>query len=454
MAQAILVEADEKLRTILKLNLMTTLGIEVLEKKSGDEAIALLEILPSIDIIIVRDKINNEAAADKIINFLNSQKSVIPLVIIGKTYLKYSSTCLVESSAPWKSTIEMTAKILGMTPAWDRNLMSEEYVSVPAFYFLNINHSSMGCDVYIRVKKAEGLFQYVKRLHSTDSFQRSDIEKYIASGLKDFYITKDHFLTFVNFVTGQMVFKLDEESLHGKERIQLTAESYELTLERIHSIGVDDYTVEIVQESIKSMESSLKEGGALSNFFQLLKSNQMSYLYSHSYLCCLVLHQIIRNFEWCSPQIVEKISYLAYFHDMSLKEEHLIHINSHINFNQYSFRPGEKEKVFNHALESAKLVEKFSEIPSGVSTLIKEHHGTKSGIGFSDTLNLTIGPVSMIFVVVEHFVDELLKIKGTPTASQLNKIFTEMKKVYTKSTYAQALFEIERIALVNKATAY
>lgn len=450
MAQVLLIESNQNLRTILKLNLMKTLGLAVVEKNSALDAISLLEVLPTIDIIIARDSIANESTALDITKYLTSKDLLIPVIVMGKNETHYPHVCVVDISSSWKTTIEMAARVLGMLPSWDENLIMQDFVSIPVSYFLNIHNMSIGCDVYVRVKKDGGQFQYIKRLHSQDYFQRSDIEKYVASGLTDFFITRECFPRFVNFVTDQLVTQLDQTTLTGKERLQLTAESFEITLDRIHSIGIDEATVEIVHESIKSMQSSLKEGSAIFDFIQMLQANQLSYSYAHSYFSCLLLHGIVGQFPWKSHQVKEKLTYLAYFHDMSLKEDNLIRINSLKDFDAYTFKRGEKERVMNHALISSQIVDRFAEVPLGVSVLIKEHHGTKGGVGFAESLNVTISPISMMFMVVEHFVDEFLKLQGLVTKEQLKNIFTDMKMIYDKSTYAQTLAALEAQALSDK----
>jgi HD-GYP domain-containing protein (c-di-GMP phosphodiesterase class II) len=424
---------------------MKTLGVTVVEKNSASDAIALLDVLPNIDLVIIREKISNENSALNLANYLIKQQYSTPMIIMGKNKTTYVNVCSVDITLSWKSTIEEAARVLGMHPSWEESLVVQDFVSLPVTYFLNIHSISTGCDIYIRVKKLDGQFQYIKRLHSHDYFKRDDIEKYISTGLTEFFIKKESFPVFVNFVTEQLVRQLDQTSLIGTERLQLTAETYEVTLDRIHAIGIDDATVEIVQESIRSMETSLKEADALNNFLGMIKDHQMSYLYAHSYFTCLLLHSIVEKFPWSTKQIKDKITYLAYFHDISLTEDHLVSINNLQEFNLHTFKDGEELKVRTHALNSAQIVDRFAVVPRGVSQIIKEHHGTKSGIGFPVSLDDDINPLSMMFVTVEHFVDSFLKLQKEVTESQLKNIFNEMKKIYNKSTYAQTLSALETL---------
>lgn len=450
MTQILIIDSDLNLRTILKLNLMKTLGLNIIEKNTASEAVALLEILPTVSLVICRDKILEEESASLIANYFTSKHTLIPLIIMGKNTTQYPQVCVVDVSASWKIAIEMVAQVLGMRPNWEENLIAQDFVPISISHFLNIHQTSIGCDVYVRVKKEEGIFQYIKRLHSQDTFQRSDIEKYLAAGLTEFFITKESFPRFVNYVTSKFVSQLDQTSIMGKERLQLTAESYEITRDRIHSIGIDEATIEIVHESIKSMQTCLKDGSALDNFLQMLQANQLTYLYAHSYFSCLLLHGIVGQFSWNSAQVRDKLTYLAYFHDISLEEEYLVKINTLEDFTNFSFKKHEKEKVLNHAFASSQIVDRFAEIPLGVSVLIREHHGMKNGIGFPGELNLKIGPVSMMFMVIEAFVDQFLQLSGDVTKEQLQEIYTKLKTIYNKSTYQQTLAALEALTLGRK----
>ncbi|MBY0416060.1 MAG: hypothetical protein K2Q18_17950, partial [Bdellovibrionales bacterium] len=310
-------------------------------------------------------------------------------------------------------------------------------------YFLNINSTSLGCDVYIKMKK-EGKDHFVKCLHSTDNFTRSDIEKYMNQGLQEFWVSKSHFVQFVNFVTNQFVVKLDEEKLESVERINVTGDAYKITMERIQSLGLDEFAVNVAEASIKSMTASINENNALGSFLKSMKVNTLSYAYANAYLCSLIL-QKVAIFDWCTASIKDKLTYVAYFHNCSLKDEKLMKILSYEQLEAANLPSKEREIVLGHALQSASMVEKFPSVPEGVGTIIKEHHGAKNGIGFPEFINTTISPVSMMFIVVEDFVDEFLKVSEKPTKADFEAIHAHLSKRYTSHTYVLTLKALEEI---------
>ena len=444
MTQILLIEGDETLRKILKLNLIKMIGSDVIEMNSSKEAIDLLKILPEMDLIICREVIKNDKTGLNLTEYLTLQKSTTPLLIIGNKISAYDYLFVIEANAQWKNIVEKATTLLNMGSTNPVQGLPE-YVPVSIYYFMNINTLISGCDVFIRVKKNDNEFQYVKRLHANDHFSREDILRYQEGGLNDFFIAKENFTHFVNFVTADLIKKLGDPQITGTKRITLSSDAFRVTQERINSIGIDDHTIYLVEESVASMTTLLKEQNALATFLKSLKANECSYAYAHSYLCCLILHKIISNFDWQSPQIRDKLAYIAYFHDIALNGSHLTEINNLNNFNNAKLNDEERKRIENHALESAKIVSKFDKIPQGVDTIIKEHHGSKSGVGFVDSYSATLMPLSMMFIVTENFVDELLKIDGNPTADNMKAIFTKLSLRFNKSTYGQTLTALQNM---------
>jgi hypothetical protein len=441
MSQVLVIEDNESLRGILKLNAAKSLGVDVIEKKSTAEAVSFIQILPGLDLIICREKMHGSF---DIINTLMTDKLNIPLIWIGSKQPLYKQTIMMPMDSAWDKILIEAGKVLGIDYKNQTDESSVGFTPVDCHYFLNINSTSLGCDVYLKLNR-EGCDHFVKCLHSTDSFTRADIEKYMNGGLKEFYVTKSHFVQFVNFVTNQFVLKLDEAKLGAEERISVTGEAYKITMDRIQSLGLDDFAVNVAEASIKSMTASISENNALGNFLKLMKVNSLSYAYANAYLNSLILQKVVEHFEWCTASIKARLTYVAYFHNCSLKDEHLMKILSYDQLEVADLTSKEREMVLTHAMQSAALVDKFPTVPEGVSTIIKEHHGSKNGIGFPETLSTNISPVSMMFIVVEDFVDEFLKVSEKPTKADFEYIYTHLSARYTSHTYAQTLQILDEV---------
>jgi response regulator RpfG family c-di-GMP phosphodiesterase len=430
MPQILIIEADKDLGPILKLNAQKTLNAEVIEKKSANEAISFIQILPGLDLIICREKL---PGSFEVIKTLVDEGHVMSLIWIGKLKPDYPFTYMLPKEASWEDIIKEAAKVLEIKTD-NESVDTEGFLPVDCHYLLNVSSENLGCDVYIKMKK-EGNDHYVKCLHATDSFTRSDIEKYINSGLKEFHVPKSHFNQFVTFVTNQLVGRLHEQNLEGVDRIAMTGEAYKISMERIQSLGLDEHAVSVAEASIKSMETSIAENNALGSFLKLMRVSDLSYAYANAYLLSLILHKVSIKFEWCTNAVKEKLTYIAYFHNCSLKDEKLMMIQNQDQLNLAELTNYQRDQVVNHAHLSAAIVDKSPTVPDGVGTIIKEHHGAKNGVGFPSVLSSSISPISMMFIVVEDFVDHFLEVSEKPTKSDFARIRSELESKYKTQTY-------------------
>ena len=150
MSQILLIESDEALRDILKLNLMKSVGGDVIEKEFASSAISLLQILPNIDLIICREEIGREKSASLIAQFLIKEQSTIPLLVIGNISSDYKQLFSISADQSWKNVVTTAGRILGVDVAFADNKFIGSYVPVGIHYFLNLAMTDLNCDIYLR----------------------------------------------------------------------------------------------------------------------------------------------------------------------------------------------------------------------------------------------------------------------------------------------------------------
>ncbi len=446
MAKVLLIEKDFELSMLLKLNLIKLFNVEVFEKFNVEEAIDTIDIVQDFNLIICRDDKAQIKNCQKVSNFLQEQGLQIPLIAISSD--KEIGYCneLLSPETTWRNVLDISGKLLGVKDL--HAVIDMDYVSIPAVYFLNLHLDKAASDIYLRIKKGDEEYHYIKRVHQGDDLEIKMVEKYIASGVSEFFILKNQFNEFVEAVSKKVALKLKDDKLSLEEKLEVLVESFEISRERIMSLGVDELTIEIVSESVQVMEKTLNDSKALASFLNLLKNKKASYSYAHCYLTSMLLHKIVESFEWQSKAVKEKLTYVAYFHDIGLKDEKHMKIRSNAELEKI-VDPAEKELIKSHANQGASIIDKFPEVPMGVSQIIREHHGIKNGSGFSDdNLSISLAPMSMMFLVVEDFVDQYLDLPLDSKKEDQLKIIAKLKKIYNKSTYKQTIEALE--SLISK----
>ena len=204
MAQVILIEDNKTMNDLLSVNLTTYLGVDLIHRKNAQEALNLLAILPSIDLIITKVKVDAEDTANDINAYLLSNQLEIPLITLGGSLKQKNENAVsISSDKDWEKVIHSSAKILGINEAILAKKAVPDYVPVPVRYFLNLD--VVNCDVFIRIKKSPTEYQFVKRIHNGDNFSKESIKHYLEQGLEHFHIAKDHYKSFAIMLSNRLV---------------------------------------------------------------------------------------------------------------------------------------------------------------------------------------------------------------------------------------------------------
>lgn len=441
MAQLILIEPKEDLRDLLSLNLSTVLGINVIARQNAEDAINLLNILPSIDLILTRLEVGGEKTAFILDQFLKSEGHPIPLIILSDRMdakLKDEYPIFLE---PFKLENVMTqvANTLGFDEEQLKKKPGPDYIPVNAKYFLNL--TEVPCDVYIRIKKSPTEFQFVKRIHVKDVFNREDIERYMGQGLKEFFVPKDYKVNFTKFVTNELIKKLSITSLTFDERLNANANAYDFVRDYISTFGLDDTAIELTEATIHSINQSVKANPQLSHFLESLKKNKIGYAYQHCHLMALLGHNILKNVEWGTPELFDKMCYVSFFHDISLVNEEHMKIGSAEELLKSNLTANDKQLVLEHAKRSAELVLSHSDAPFGADIIIMQHHGSMEGIGFSQDYSAPLSPLAMVIIVIEEFINEVFLNKKFLS---LREVFAAMKMKFAGTKYVSIVDALEK----------
>lgn len=446
MSQTILIEDNPELRDIYALNLNNLLNTDVIHRKNADDAINLLKILPSVDLIITREKIADEMSAYIMSEFLQSESSDTPMIILGESKALAHLYSVIPNPVSLDKLLEEAGRLLGFDAEANQAKKVPDFISINARYFLNLNE--VPCDVYIRIKKSPTEFQFVKRIHVKDYFVKEDIEKYMAQGLKEFFIPKDFRVNFTKYVTNQIIKKLDREDLPADERFRTNADTYDFVRDYINKFGLDDTVIELTETTINSINKSISGNPMLANFLEMLKKNKVGYAYQHCHLISLLSFNILKQLDWGTPDQFDKMCFIAFFHDITLSNEDMMKIGNSKELEESNLSAAEKEEVMNHAKKAAELIQTNQEAPLGTDIIIMQHHGDPNGYGFSEDYSYPLSPLAMVLIVCEEFINEVFLLKKALT---LKDVFERLHAKFNKTAYDKIVSALEK-SLSQKAS--
>jgi HD-GYP domain-containing protein (c-di-GMP phosphodiesterase class II) len=306
----------------------------------------------------------------------------------------------------WEILVNQAAQHLGITLQEAANKIKPDYLPMPLYYFYDIQKTP--CDVYIRIKKSSNEFQFIKRIHSKDTFDKEVIHKYEEQGLKEFYIPKDYIQYFTTFVTNNLVQKLEREDLTLEDRILTTSNSYDIVKDSIQQMGLDQASIELSEASINSMVKSVRNSPEVASLLKFLFSNKVSYAYQHCHLLALMCHYVLSKQSWYKDEHLHILSFASFFSDITLKSQHQIEIGSVKQLYDSKLNDEEMRAVMNHAADAEKILKDHPEANDYIRLVILQSHGKVDGVGFEENPSEEIHPLAKVFIIADTFVKILL----------------------------------------------
>ncbi len=448
MSQVILIEPNENLNEILTLNLQTYTGSEVIPRETAADAVNLMSILPGVSLVICRNQIEDENSAAILYDYIKQNDEEIGLIILGPADEKIKEIGIVqENPNNFEETIKSASKILGVTEESLQKKILPDYIPIPVTYFYPLQTTP--CDVFIRIKKGPDEYQFVKRIHGGDTFSKAMILKYTEQGLKMFYIPKEMQTNFTNSVSDQLVARLEKGFDDIDQEISYMGQSVEIALNEIKNMGFTSATIQLTEAIIDNIIKTNKKSPEMSGMLRKIVNSKTSYLYRHCHMSSIVANEMLKAMSINDEKLFQSMAYAALLKDISLVDnEELAKITTFDELESAGLSEEDWDLVFNHALEASIMVRKQSEVPLGVDDIIKTHHGSQNGKGFS-TVNVNKFTVQQqVFVISCEFVRELLRYKEE--GGEPSPIVGELYKKYPEPNTAKVIKALENVLRKSK----
>jgi len=439
MAQVILIEPNSDLRKIYSINLSTFVGADVVVRQNAEDAIAILKILPEIQLIIAKSKLDIEETAILIHQYIKQNSLETSLIVLGECQALASEVLCLKEPVTWEILINQAAQHLGITLQEAANKVKPDYLPMPLYYFYDIQKTP--CDVFIRIKKGTKEYQFIKRIHSKDTFDKEVISKYEDQGLKEFYIPKDYIQYFTTFVTNNLIQKLERDDLTLEDRILTTSNAYDIVKDSIQQMGLDQAAVELSEASINSMVKSVRSSPEVAGLLKFLFSNKVSYAYQHCHLLALMCHYVLSKQSWYKDEHLHILSFAAFFSDITLKSHNQIQVGSTKELYDSNLNDEEMRAVMNHAADAEKILVNHPEANDYIRLVIIQSHGKLDGIGFEENPGEDIHPLSKVFIIADSFVKILL---NPELPSKKQDILSLLYARYTNPSYQKIIKALEQ----------
>lgn len=286
--------------SLLGLHLSKQENIDIVQKTNVDDIISLLDLIGGVDLVIC-------------------EKNDVSKLQAAHPKIKYFSYI---ENATSEDNLKHVFQTLGINnnPVAENPSNQEQYKAISIDYFTSIKSLSIASDLYIKIKRGSSE-QFVKRLNANEVFTNAEIEKYIQLGLREFYVEKNQYKMVVNGMINLLTAELSNAGNSFSTQKNVEHSTYHISAERLKTIGIDQFTIQLVEESVNSIKKSVSEKSALGKFLKFLLENKSSYAYANCYLTSLTMTSLLKTFDWESDVIKDQVVCASFFHNISIEDE-------------------------------------------------------------------------------------------------------------------------------------
>ena len=321
--------------------------------------------------------------------------------------------------------------------------LTEGWTSVPLRTL--IHFESLPFDLYIKLSEQK----YVKRVPAYESVGSDVIKALEAKGIGALYCERKYKRDFSMLLINNMINKVDKT--YSSFKLDLTAQNevIETTKEIIQNMGIPGRVMEVCEASVEKMVSEVMKGhDEFSEYLTHLQNDKnLNFHFKLISLTNYIATQLILDMGLPGgSEQVKKIVFASYFCDMTLKNPAFLYHRKAEDSGALNLH--EQNEVNFHALKASELVA-MKDIPKEVALIIRQHHGSFSGIGFPQEKSNQLLPLSKVLIVSQDLAFAILSNSEAP-ALEVFKSFLRKNKT---ENLQELLNVLENSFLASKVSA-
>lgn len=405
------------MKTLLEMECKELLGQKPVLHDSCEDLKYVISIFQSIDLLII-DVPLDEKKSKQIFDILHYAKNKVKKI-------------LIYGDSPWPdfhffSRSEITELFEEIKKSSGvMKIDAEAWTAIPLSTL--IHFQSVPFDLYIKLSDQ----RFVKRIPAYEAVSAEVTEALFQKGVTDLYCDRKFKREFSMMLINNMINKV--ERTYNSYSLDLSAqeEVFRTTREIVQNLGISGRVIEVCEASVsRMMKSVLSKDNELSSFIQCLaKDKNLNFHFRQINLTNYIGSQLI--LEMSLPQSeeeVKKFIYASYFCDMTLTNPgHLYHRKAD---DACALTLHEQNEVNFHALKASEIVSRHKDIETEIAVVIRQHHGSFSGIGFPTEKSGQLLPLSKILIVSQELAFAILTQNDAPALDILRE---QLKKIQSES---------------------
>lgn len=385
-------------KTLLEIECKTMSELNPVIFNTVDEFRSMLALLNSVDVLIVDEPLDNPTFL-AVFSEVMARKSSIKKIFLLSDEDSFDPNILVFPRTDVTGFMNQFKTIFYPGP---KNPL-EGYISIPvsSLKYFNV----LPFDLFVKISNDK----YVKRIPAHEAIDDSTLASFISRGILELYFEKKHNRDFSSMLINNMINKVETEYNTLDEKLLAIQDVYVTTLDIITKLGFKPKIIQVCESVLDQITEDVSSGK--DNFAkymdQLRTQKNLAFHYRLMELTGFISTQILNETgEQNLRDKVRKLIFASMFCDYTLKSPDQVHIR---RLDQLARLSAEEQKIISeHALKASEMVNQYPSAPYEASLIIKQHHGSVTGVGLPMLVSSSILPLSKCLITAQEISYQIL----------------------------------------------
>jgi len=309
----------------------------------------------------------------------------------------------------------------------------ENFISlrIKSFYLYTI----LPYDAYMYITDSK----YMKVIKKNTPYNQAAIQKLKDKNIKNLYLEKDNHINFLE-ASIKMVLKKLSKSLNSplSVQIKILIESASLFQDYLQHIGVSNSLYSFIEHIYKTYDVLIDRLENINHIHKVFASEELD-LAEQAILKAIYSGFIAKRLSWTSVSTKEKLLLSSLIHDLYIKDPKNA---TKLDLNDKKLSQKDKDEIIVHTRLAEQIAEQLNNY-SDIGFIIAQHHQIPDHRSFPEQISLTkISQLSGLFIVINHFICELLNLGNTP--GKRKNIIKNIQGVYTATNFKSSFNELKK----------
>jgi hypothetical protein len=274
-------------------------------------------------------------------------------------------------------------------------------------------------DLFIKI----GEDKYFKRIPAHEELDQHTFASFFQRGVTTLFYEKRFNRDFSIMLINHMINKVEKDYAAIDEKLLATNHVFQTTQQIVAKLGFKPKLIQVCESVMNQILGDVTSGQDNFTKFleQLRQQKELSFNYRLMELTSFIGTQMIEATEHNGEEDkIRRLVFASMFCDYALGDPYLVNIRRTEQL--HNLTSAEQKKVNEHALRGSELILDYANAPIESSALIKQHHGSISGIGFPSEISAKLLPLSKCLMAAQELAFEILVQHDKEPAAVLKEV--------------------------------